>query len=181
MAPAGADLRLKDGVLLDLLVGPPGLALDVDEEAAVDEAVGDGGGGGGVVEELSPVLEGQVGGDDGGGALVAAIEDLVEQVGAAGVEAQVAQFVEQKELVRGPYPQPPVQAVARLRGDEVVDEIGGGGEADTMTTEASEQADGVRQVGLADARGAEEDTVGFVRQELQGCRLHHRVPVYALG
>jgi hypothetical protein len=47
----------------------------------VDESVGDGAGGGGIVERFAPVLEGQVGGDDGGGALVALVEDLVEEVG----------------------------------------------------------------------------------------------------
>ena len=46
----------------------------------MDETVGDGAGGGGVVEQRSPVFESQVGGDDGGGALVALVEDLVEQV-----------------------------------------------------------------------------------------------------
>jgi RepB plasmid partitioning protein len=54
------------------------------------ESVGDGAGGSGVVEELAPVLEGQVGGDDGRGALVALVKDLVEQVGAACIEGQVS-------------------------------------------------------------------------------------------
>src|SRR5262249_2056790 len=66
-----------------LLIGAAGLAGDADEEALVDEAVGDGRGGRGVVEELAPLLEGEVGGDDGGGALIAAVEDLVEQIRAA--------------------------------------------------------------------------------------------------
>ena len=68
----------------------------------MDEPVGDGGSGGGVVEELSPVLEGEIGGDDGGGALIAVVEDLVEEVGAAGIEGEVAQFVDEEQLGGGP-------------------------------------------------------------------------------
>jgi hypothetical protein len=60
----------------------------------MDESVGDGASG--VVEELSPIFEGQVGGDDGGGSLVALVEDLVEQVGAAGVEGEVSELVESR-------------------------------------------------------------------------------------
>ncbi len=37
------------------------LAQDLDQDALVDEAVGDGGSGGGVVKELAPILEGQIG------------------------------------------------------------------------------------------------------------------------
>ena len=68
----------------------------------MDEAVGDGRRGGGVVEELAPLLEGQVGRDDGRGALVAAIEDLVEQVRAAGVEGEISEFVDEEQLGAGP-------------------------------------------------------------------------------
>ena len=89
-------------VLLDLLVGAAGLPGDADEQALVDEPVGDGGGGGGVVEELAPVLEGEIGGDDGGGALIAAIEDLVEEVGAAGIEGEVAQLVDEEQVAGEP-------------------------------------------------------------------------------
>jgi hypothetical protein len=78
--PAGTRLgaaepgcRRRRERLLDLLVGAAGFAGDADEDALVDEAVGDGGGGGGVLEELASVLEGEVGGDDGGGALVATV------------------------------------------------------------------------------------------------------------
>ena len=44
-----------------------------------------------------------------------------------------------------------MQGIAGLRGDEVVDEIGGEDEADAVAAEAGELADGVGEVGLADA------------------------------
>jgi hypothetical protein len=60
----------------------------------VDEAVSDGQSGGGVMEELAPFFEDQVGGDDGGASLVAPIEDLVQQICAAGIESEVTKFID---------------------------------------------------------------------------------------
>lgn len=69
---------------------------------SVYEAVGDGGCSGRVVEQLAPVLEGQVGGDDGRCALIALVEDLVEQVGTTSVEAEVSELVDEKRIEGGP-------------------------------------------------------------------------------
>jgi hypothetical protein len=68
----------------------------------VDEPVRDGRCGSAVVKELAPFIERQVRGDDGGCALVALVEDLVEQVSAAGIEAQLAEFIDKQEVRRGP-------------------------------------------------------------------------------
>jgi len=57
----------------------------------MDETVGNGGCGGCIVEEFAPVLKGQIGRHHCGGPLVATVEDLVQQVGAASVEAEVAE------------------------------------------------------------------------------------------
>jgi hypothetical protein len=60
----------------------------------VEEAVENGGGEGAVVvEDGGPVLEDLVGGQDDGPAFVALTDDLKEQVGAAFVDGQIAQFV----------------------------------------------------------------------------------------
>lgn len=64
----------------------------------MDEPVGDGDGGGGVVKGVAPVLEGEACGDDGAGALVAAIEDLVQQVRAACIEGEGAELVDEDEV-----------------------------------------------------------------------------------
>jgi len=147
----------------------------------MDEAVGDRRGGRGVVKELAPLLEGEIGSDDGGGALVAAIEDLVEEVGAASVEGEVAELIDEEELVCGPEGEATVKAVAGLRRDEIVDEVRSGGEADAAATEAGELADGVGEVGLADAGGAEEDDVGFLVEEFERGGLGDDVTVDGLG
>ena len=61
------------------------------------EAVGDGGCGRGIVKEGAPVLEGQIRRDDGRAALVTLVEDLVEKVGSASVEAEISQFVNDEQ------------------------------------------------------------------------------------
>jgi len=100
----------------------------------MDESVGDGASG--VVEELSPIFEGQVGGDDGGGSLVALVEDLVEQVGAAGVEGEVSELVDEQEVVRGPGRESTREGIARLRGDQFVDQVSSEGESHPIAAEA---------------------------------------------
>ena len=70
-------------------------AFDEDGLGMVQEAVEDGGGQGAVVvEDLGPVFEGSVGGDDDGALLVALADDLEEQIGAVLVDGQIAEFVE---------------------------------------------------------------------------------------
>lgn len=118
--------------------GASGLTDDADEQTLVDEAVGDGGGRGRVVEEVTPVLEGQIRGDDGGGTQVALVDDLVEQVGASGVEAQVSELVDEEQVVAGPGGEALAEGVAGLGCDQVVDEIGGEGEADAVAFDAGE-------------------------------------------
>ncbi len=60
-----------------------------------------------------------------------------------------------------------MKSIAGLRGDEVVDEVGGRDETDAVTAETGELANGVGEVGLADARRADENAVGLIGDELQ--------------
>ena len=136
------------------------------------ESVGDGAGGGGVVEELSPVLEGQVGGDDGGGSLVAVVEDLVEQIGAASVEGQVSQLVDEQELGGGPSREASGEGVACLGGDELVDEICGEDETHAVAAQAGELPESVGEVSFPDAAGSEKDDVGaLLRKSSEAARM----------
>ena len=80
--------------LRDLLIGAAGLAGDADEEALVDEAIGDGGGGRSVRSLKRRLV------------VTAAVEDLVKEIRAASVEAQVAQFVDEQEIWRTPTQTP---------------------------------------------------------------------------
>ncbi len=145
------------------------------------ETVGDGAGRGGVVEEVSPILEGQIGGDDGCRALIAAIEELVEQIGAARVEAEVAELVDEDEIWASPEVEASSEGVSLGGGDKLVDEIGGEGEADGVAADASELAEGVGEVGLADAARADEDAVGLLLDEVECGGLDDEVAIDLVG
>lgn len=80
-------------MLLELLIGALGLSSDADEDAAMDEAVGDRGRRSSTRKQIAPLLERQIRGHDGRSALVPAVEHLVEEVRTASVEAEVAQLV----------------------------------------------------------------------------------------
>src|SRR5262249_22604532 len=62
------------------------------------DAVDDGGDEAGVGEDGSPFAEGQVGPDRDGGSFLAFGDDLEQQLGAAGVELDVAELVEQEQV-----------------------------------------------------------------------------------
>ena len=76
-----------------------GVALDGDDFGVVDEAVDHGGGDDVVAEDFAPASEGLVAGDDQRGALVAAGDELEEQVRGFGFEGDVADFVDDDQGV----------------------------------------------------------------------------------
>jgi len=78
-----------------------GLALDGDDLRVVDEAVDQGDDTGGVGEDLAPFGKRAVGGDEGGLGLVAARDDLEEQVGVAVGVAEIADLVDDQQARAG--------------------------------------------------------------------------------
>ena len=75
--------------------GPIALALDDDGFSVVQEAIQDGGGDGRVVvEDAWPVLVGLIGGNDCRALLVAAADDLEQQIRAGFVDGKISQFVQ---------------------------------------------------------------------------------------
>jgi hypothetical protein len=66
--------------------------------SVVEEAVEEGGSHGSITgKDLRPVFEGDVGGDDDGARFVAFANDSKEEFGAAFVEREIAEFVEEKQ------------------------------------------------------------------------------------
>ena len=68
-----------------------------DDVGVVDEAVDDGGGDDLIAEDLVPAAERPVRGDDRGGGLVAGGDEVEDEVGGAGVEGDVADFVDHEQ------------------------------------------------------------------------------------
>jgi hypothetical protein len=73
-----------------------------------------------------------------------------------------------------------VEAVTRLGGEEIIDEIGGGGEADAVAAQARELADGVGKMSFAHSRRADEDAIGLVADEVERGGTHHEIAVDGL-
>ena len=70
------------------------LALDLEDDASVEEAVEHGGGDHRVVEDLAPAGDAAVGGEDDRALEVAALDDLEEGGGAFGLQREVAELVD---------------------------------------------------------------------------------------
>jgi hypothetical protein len=85
---------------------------DVDHVAVVQEAVDERGGHDVVAEDLAPLLEAPIRGEDRGGGLVASGHELVEEHGAVAGDGQVADLVDDEERRVGER----LEAVAELGG-----------------------------------------------------------------
>lgn len=78
--PRPGAVRQQVGMTAEAIAG----ALDADDDRVVEEAVEQLGGDDGVAEHLAPFGKAAVGGEDHGAALVAGVDQLKEQVPAAG-------------------------------------------------------------------------------------------------
>jgi hypothetical protein len=103
----------------------------------VDEPVDQGGGDHGVAEDLAPLLEAAVGGDDDRAAFVAAGDEREEQVGGLALQGQVANFVDDEQVVALQPAQLGLELVAVLGGLELGDPLLRGGEGDAVAALAA--------------------------------------------
>ena len=90
------------------------VAADVDDVAAVEQPVEQRGGHDLVAEDLSPLLEALVGGEHGRSVLVAPVDELEEQDGAAPGDGEVADLIDDQERGVGEGLEPVVEPTGRL-------------------------------------------------------------------
>jgi len=145
------------GVLLEVCEGAAlaeAVAVESEDLGVVDEAVDGGDGHDGVGEDAVPVAEGVVGGDKQAAGLVAVGDELEEDRGLHLGALDVADVVEDQEAVLVELGQG-VGERQGLFGDlQLLDEVGGGGEADAEALGDEAVADGGGDVDPAHARGA---------------------------
>jgi hypothetical protein len=110
-------------------VQPVALGLEGDHGGLVDQPVDEGGGDHRVAEDLAPLLEAAVRDDDDRAALVAAGDEGEEQVGGLAFEREVADLVDDEQLVALEAAELGLELVAVLRGLEARDPLLGGGKA----------------------------------------------------
>ena len=90
----GADVLGHElGMLAQAVAG----ALDLDDHGVVQEPIEERGGDHRIAEDLAPLGEAAVGGEDHRAPLVAGVDQLEEQVAAIGDDRQVADLVDDQE------------------------------------------------------------------------------------
>ena len=87
------------------------------------QAIEHGGGHLGVAEDLRPIGEGEVGGDQQGGVFVELADQVEEQLSAGLTERQVAEFVDDDEIVAQQFLGETATATGGLLLLQLVDEI----------------------------------------------------------
>jgi hypothetical protein len=109
------------------------LAFERDHGGVVDEPVDEGGGDHRVAEDLAPLLEAAVGGDGDRAALVAARHQREEEVGGLAFERQIADLVDDEQVVALEPAELVLELVAVLCGLEPADPLLRGREGNAVT------------------------------------------------
>lgn len=156
------------GLLFSTVFNAIGGTLDLHHVRMVDEPIEDGGSDRIVIEDLAPILERAVCGEDHGALFVTVGHDLEEKVGAILVERQEAQLIDDEEFRRAETVDGARKRVIGLGGGEGIDEIGGGDPEgfNFFLTGGVGKCQG--DVGLADAGGTNENEIGIGVDEIEG-------------
>lgn len=124
--------------------------------AGVDEPVQEGLGDDGVGEEGIPVAGRPVAGDDQRASLPLG-DEFVEVVGLGRGQLAHGEVVEDEDVGAHEFADAFLPCAVRVAAGEVSEDAAGLGEADVGALADGEVAEGLGDVGLADADGAEED------------------------
>src|SRR5437867_8830679 len=167
----GERLAAGQKTRLPLFFKAVALAFDVDDGGVVQQAVEDGGGDDPVAEDFPPDSERLVGGDQDGALLIAARDELEEEVRRHPVDGQVANLVEDEQLRLNEELEPLLQTAFAQSPGQGGDEPRRGGEGGAVTQGTSLQPQSHRQVGLADTRRTQEQDIVAVGDEPAGGQL----------
>src|SRR5262245_14324946 len=141
---------------IGMLTKPITRSLDLDDDGVVKEAIEERCGDDGIAEDLTPFGKAAVGGEDHGALLVAGVDELEEQVAAAGNDRQVSDFIHDQQ--RGATQE--ANALAQLAFPfglgERTDVIGRACEVDAAAGLDGLDAEGSGEMTLAGSGRAEE-------------------------
>ena len=129
-------------------------ALDLEDDGVVKEPVQEGRGHDGIteeLEELAPFGEAAVGGEDHGAFFVAGVDELEEQIAAAGNDRQVADFIDDEQGELAEEPDLLAQRAVAFGLGERADEVGERAEVDAATGFDRFDAERQAQVALSGA------------------------------
>jgi len=131
-------------------------SLDLDDDGVVQEAVEQRGGDNGIAEDVTPLGEAAVRGQDHGAALVAGVDELEEQIAAAGDDREIADLVDDEQARPAEEADALLQASFALGTGERRDEVGESREVDALACLHGLDAESRRKVALAGSRRSEE-------------------------
>jgi hypothetical protein len=146
-------------------------SLGVQHGRVMQQAVEDRGGDGGVFEDLAPLRDPAVGGQDHGAVLVATRDHLEEVAGGLAGHRQIAKLVNHKDGWSVPEPHRGLPAAFDRGARGACDEVGGGGVVDAVAGLHGFETDCCGQHRLPDAGRADQQHVGLLLDEPQGGEL----------
>ena len=149
-------------------------AFDVDHDGVMHETVNDGRGDHGVAQIVAELPEIDVGGDECRSLAIAAVDDLEEEGGVAGIvlfEPIEAQFVNEQHIGRRIQFELLGETLVGEAGEQVGEHVSGGGVAAPIELLAADEKDGFGQMALAGAGVAGKDKPLLASYEVQGGQL----------
>src|SRR5437867_6514345 len=153
---------------LQLLFEPIGIAPDVDGDRMMQDPVEDRGRDDAVSEDLAPAAEALVAREDHRAPLVAAADELEEEVGAGAIDGQVADLVHDQQPRHGVDLEALIEPVLADGPGQGGDHARGRGEEHTVAALDRFEAEPHGEVGFADAGRAEQDDIFPVLDEVAG-------------
>ena len=143
----------------------------------VEQPIEERGGDDMITEDLAPFCEAAVRGEYHGALFVSCIDELEEQVAAAGNDWQVTDFVDDKQREAAKEPDLLAQGALTLGLGEGADEITEWREVDTTAGFDGLDAERERQMALSGSRRAEEVYDFTTLDELQFGERHNAVSI----
>ena len=141
-------LRHECGVLAEAIAG----SLDLYDLGVVEQAVEQRGGDDLVAEDVAPLAEAAVGGEDHGAALISSVDELEEQIGAAWSDREVADLVDDQQGIAGNEADALLELALAFGLGQRGDDVGQGAEVDALAGLDRLDAERGGEVGLAGAR-----------------------------
>src|SRR5437667_4021528 len=135
----------------ELVLQPVGIAADIDGDRVMEHAVEDRRGDHAVAEDVAPTAEALVAGQDHRPALVAAADELEEEIGAGAVDREIADLVDDEQARDGVDLEPLLQAPLRGRFRERGDQPGRRRKEHAIAVLDGLESEADGQVGLPDA------------------------------
>src|SRR5690606_15891448 len=161
-------------------LGAPASGAALEHVSVVEQSGEEGAGGGVVAEDLAPVLDRAVGGEDGRGTLVAAHDDFEDVLAGGGGQLAHAEVVEDEERDRRDGLDVALAFARELGVGQLLEEDVRLTVEHTVALLDDSQADGLGEVALAGAGRPEQERVLVLGDEAAGRQLEDEAAVHLL-